>query len=307
MRTLENPEGTYSDFLATIDDDNASAKLPKDVGPAMQQLFAAARRDVNLAEHSISKQIRRNTNVTVKKAHRNTAPWNIATFNQYARTCADPETMPWKQLKPLAVGIFSIYLPARFIALTRIDTSTEEWSKDSSGRQVVKVLSQEKTDYGKGMTELVFRDAEEQRLSPLYYYRILKARAERLGCPGVLFCSDKGQPYSGSDTLSKSLMDLLHDLGIDPDGEMNTTAYSIRTTMINSLFDAGLDVKAVNMYTGHSFNANTVCKHYYKLDVNWAGKKIREAPLDPKPSSKKQIKGVKESMKRRKKRMIIES
>jgi hypothetical protein len=198
------------------------------------------RRDVKLTDNSIVTQMRRNTNITVVKVQRWRTTWDIAVFNQYARDCPDPATMDWLELRALAAGVLVVYLPCRFIALVRIDTSTERRSPD--GREIV-VLSQEKTDYGRGRTELVFRQTPEKRLSPFYYYELLHARAIRLGCPNVLFCSDRGLPYARSDVIGKSLKGLMHRMGIDPDGKEKMVAYSWRTSLIQALFDQHCDEK----------------------------------------------------------------
>jgi hypothetical protein len=49
----------------------------------------------------------------------------------------------------------------------------------------------------------------------------------------------------------------------------------------------------VNAYTGHSFNAHTALKYYYKLDKNWAGNLLRASPLTRIPLSAKTLKVIK--------------
>jgi integrase len=137
------------------------------------------------------------------------------------------------------------------------------------------VPAQEKTDLGRGVTELVFREADERALSAAYYYSLGVKRAHALGCDTALFCSDRGDPYISADVIGKSLVELLNDMGID-----GYTGYSFRHALIQALFDAGLDEKQVNAYTGHSNASHTAITWYYHLDKHWAGQKIRALSAD---------------------------
>jgi hypothetical protein len=58
------------------------------------------------------------------------------------------------------------------------------------------------------------------------------------------------------------------------------TGYSFRHSMIQALFDAGLDEKQVNAYTGHSNRSHTALDYYHHLDKQWAGAKIRAQPSE---------------------------
>ena len=63
-------------------------------------------------------------------------------------------------------------------------------------------------------------------------------------------------------------------------GVLGYTGYSFRHSMIQKLFDAGLDEKQVNAYTGHSNQSHTALNYYYHLDKQWASAKIAAKPTD---------------------------
>jgi integrase len=81
--------------------------------------------------------------------------------------------------------------------------------------------------------------------------------------------------YKRTDCIGKALKRLLERMGIE-----GYTGYSFRHSMIQALFDAGLDEKQVNAYTGHSNNAHTAVNFYYHLNRMWAAQKLRAAPTD---------------------------
>jgi hypothetical protein len=248
------PEQLYEDFLVWMDDtaNNITPHTKKDAPPAVQALFDRIRRDVKLNGNSIVQTLRRNTNVTIKTAPRDYVIWPIAVFTNYARTCQNPEEQPW--------------------ALTRLDTESER-VRPLDGNLVVS--AQEKTDFGKCKTELVIRSAPEDRLSPRYYYDLLRTRAVKLGGTNALFCSEKGQVYKRPDSIGNALVRLFRRMGFK-----GFTVHSFRAATVQTLFDAGLSEHEVNAYTGHSNRSHTAVTFYYHLDKAWAGDKIRFAPSD---------------------------
>jgi integrase len=163
-------------------------------------------------------------------------------------------------------------IPCRPIALISIDPTRAQLRTHGEG---VVVLAREKTDFGKGLTSLIIREEPETRLSPYYYFRLLNNRSTNLGAPHCLFCSERGQPYKRADVIGKGLVRLLARMGVK-----GYTGYSFRHSMIQALFDAGLDEKQVNAYTGHSNRSHTALDYYYHLDKQWAGAKIRARPTD---------------------------
>jgi hypothetical protein len=144
----------------------------------------------------------------------------------------------------LSAAVLIVFLPCRPVALTGLDAESER-TRPLDGNLVVS--AQEKTDFGGGKTELVIRSAPEDRLSPRYYYDLLRARAIRVGVTNALFCSEKGQVYKRSDSIGNALVRLLHRMGIK-----GFAGYSFRAATIQALFDAGLSEHEVNAYTGHS-------------------------------------------------------
>jgi integrase len=204
----------------------------------------------------------------VKAAPKNTVIWPLSLFVQYACTCPDPETLPWLELEGLAAANFIVFIPCRPIALIRLDVQRARVRRSDNA---VIVPAQEKTDTVKSRTELVFRASSNRRTSTRYYYDILSKRAQRLGVTDALFCSESGKTYKRSDSICNALKYLLeHGMRV-----FGYTAYSFRHSMIQALFDAGLNEMQVNAYTGHSNRSHTAADYYYHLDKVWAGEKIR--------------------------------
>ena len=180
-----------------------------------------------------------------------------------------------------------VVYPGRANALLTIDPSKAKTRGD--GKSLV-VLAREKTDFGRGLSSLIIRDAPEERLSGVYFFHLLVDRATSLGVFHSLFCSERGVPYTSADVLYRALVRLLFRMGIT-----GYTGYSFRSSLIQALFDAGLDEKQVNAYTGHSPRAHTAVQFYYRLDKQWAGEKIRARPTDRIPISEKTRKAIRES------------
>jgi hypothetical protein len=166
-----------------------------------------------------------------------------------------------------AVVVFMTFIPCRPIAMIPMDGTKETWK---AGGKILTVGTKEKTDKDRGYTELVIRKIVEKNLCPLTLYRLLKARAARLGAGGSLFCSASGVPYTTSAPLSRLLKGLLTLAGIDP----QFPAYSLRHVLITALFDGGLEEHEVNAYTGHSNNAHTAATNYYYLNSRWVGRAL---------------------------------
>jgi hypothetical protein len=250
--------------------------VQKDAQPAVQDLFDLLKMGVKLNENAILRQIRRNTNTRVKAAPKDTDIWHLSVFTQYACTCPDPEKQPWPDLQGLAAAVFVVFVPCRPIALVRLDVRRAR-IRASDGAIIVP--AQEKTDTTGSRTELVFRPASNPRLSALYYYEILWRRALGLVVQDALFCSGAGKAYTTSDPIGNALKRVLDRMGV-----VGFTGYSFRHSMIQALFDAGLDEKQVNAYTGHSNRSHTALNYYYHLNKTWAGEKISATtriPLSP--------------------------
>jgi integrase len=250
--------------------DNPASKVPsyqkKDFFPAVVSLFNIAGREIRAEGNQFLKTIRRNTSATIKAAPKQMTIWPLAIFIQFARAGPLPDSMPWHLLMAMAAAILMIYVPCRTVALIRFDLDSE--TRDPAGKWI-KVLTQEKTDAGRSRTEVVIRSNKEKRLSPMYYFDLLKERALGLGVTSTIFCSEQGVAYKRADVIGKALKDLLERMGI-----VGYTGYSFRHAMIQALFDAGLDEKQVNAYTGHSNRAHTALNFYYHLDKAWVGKTL---------------------------------
>jgi integrase len=262
------PENLIANCIAWIDNpkQGVSEYQKKDVVPAVVSLFNILRRDVKLTENQFVSTLRRNVSAVIKKAPKQMTIWPLAIFIRFVRAGPLPSEMAWYLLMAIAAAILMIYLPCRVIALTRLELDTEERDPDGGW---VKVMTQEKTDSGRSRTQLVFRSNKEKRLSPLFYYDTLSDRATGLGVTDAIFCSEAGVAYKRPDVISKGLKDLLERMGI-----FGYAPYSFRHAMIQALFEAGLDEKQVNAYTGHSNRSHTALDYYYHLDKAWAGVKL---------------------------------
>jgi hypothetical protein len=268
LKPSQNPEQLFASFLVWMDQPGHVKKhVKKDAPPAVQELFDMLRLGVKLNENAVIRTIRRNINSDVKAAPKDTVIWPLSIFFNYANTCPDPEKQPWLDLEGLAAAIFMVLLPCRPIALVRIDPSRARVRKSDNA---VIAPAQEKTDSGKSRTELVFRNSPNPRTSTRFFYDILLRRALSLDVDDALFCSDKGQKYKRSDSILNALVRLLERMGV-----FGFTGYSFRHSLIQALFDAGLDEKQVNAYTGHSNNSHTALNYYFHLDKCWAGQKIQ--------------------------------
>jgi hypothetical protein len=246
--------------------------VKKESTPAVQDLFDAFHMNLKLLDHNFVKTIRRNVNAGVKRAPKDTTIWSIGVFTQYVREGTDPAKQPWPDLMGLSAAVLMTLLPCRPVALLRMDL-TKARIRKSDGALIVPAW--EKTDFGRGVTELVFHDSPEQWLSTRYYYDVLSRRAWERGVFDALYCSERGMKYKRTDPIGKALKRLLERMGIE-----GYTGYSFRHSMIQALFDAGLDEKQVNAYTGHSNNAHTAVNFYYHLNKMWAAQKLRAAPTD---------------------------
>jgi hypothetical protein len=266
------PERLFADFLDWADDsvNGISEHIKKDATPAVQELFDIMRHGVKLGDVSYARTLKRNVCAVIKAAPKNATIWSFDLFVQYARSCPDPETQPWADLMGLSAAVLMSFLPCREIALIRMNLAKTRIRK-SDGSLIVP--AQEKTDFGKGVTEMVIRSEPELWLSPRYYYDILSTRARNLGVLYALYCSDTGHVYKRSDVIGKALVRLLHRMGI-----FGFTGYSFRHSVIQELFDAGLSEKEVNSFTGHSNRAHTAVTFYFRLNKMWAGRKLRAAP-----------------------------
>jgi hypothetical protein len=273
IRTHPRPVILYADFISWMDVTNVKPHIRKDAFPAAESLFDLMETGDRIKKNDqIPKQIRRNTSSQVKSAPKDKSIWDLRVFLQYVRGIKDPKLLPWTEFRALCAAIFMVFVPARPCALVRMNTSKMR-VRSTDGAYIVP--ARDKTDFGRGISELVFRHAKEERLSAAWYYDIGVARATQLGCHDALFCSDRGIPCSSPDVLAKGMTELLHIMGI-----IGYTSYSFRHSLIQAPFDAGLTETQVNAYTGHSNKSHTAVTWYYHLDKHWAGDVLRALPTD---------------------------
>jgi hypothetical protein len=167
-----------------------------------------------------------------------------------------------------------ISITCKPVAMIRMDWSKIRWRE--AGRVLV-VSAKERMDRDRGYTELMIRQIEIEVLCPLCHALLLKQRAEGLGTNDFLFCSDDEKPRAQSAQLSRLPKQLLVDARID----RKYLAYSIRHTLITTLFDAGLNESQVNAYTGHTHNAHTAATSYFHLNSKWVEHAIAAESLSP--------------------------
>jgi integrase len=113
---------------------------------------------------------------------------------------------------------------------------------------------------------------EQKAFSPAAHYQVLRTESRRRGSEEALWCADNGKPYKRVDNIRRFLAKILRDAKI-PDVYK---PYSIRHAVITALFQAGLDEKQVNAFTGHSNNSHTALNYYYHLDRVWSGRTLEE-------------------------------
>jgi hypothetical protein len=163
-------------------------------------------------------------------------------YTQFVRKGPDSSQQPWPILMGLAAANLVVFVPCRTIALFRMDPSKRRVRRSDGS---LTIPAQEKTDFGKGQTELVIRSAPEERLSPRFFADLLMNRARSLGVYHALFCSGKGRKYKRSDSICNALKRLLHRMGVE-----GFTGYSFRHSIIQAQIDAGLGKKQVNSFHG---------------------------------------------------------
>jgi hypothetical protein len=269
--TEPNPVLMFSDLVTYMKNKNIPDHLRLQARPAVQQLLDLLNKNVNLAKNSFSASLFRNNTSTTPKGPAYTTIYKLDSFLKYITSLFPPDALPWPKLMGIAAAVFMVFIPCRTIALIRIDPSQAVFNKVDNS---CTVLAKEKTDAGNSKSKLWIREVQEQSLSPQYYFKLLYSRAKRLQCPKALFCSDRGRPYTRTDSIAKALVALLREAGIPPPYKSN----SLRHATITSLFAAGLDEKQVNAYSGHSNNYHTALKFYNHLDLNWAGAKLVPIP-----------------------------
>jgi hypothetical protein len=179
--------------MTWLDDINAKEHIKKDAMPPVAALFDIVRRDANLDRSLFCKTLRRNLAAQVKTAPKDAVIWPLKILLQYARDCQDPAELPWPELMGLAAAVFMIFLPCRPIALIRLQIAGARVRKSDGA---IIVPAREKTDIGKGVTEMVFRSAREWRLSTGYYFHLLRGRARGKGVDDALFCAEDGRRYT---------------------------------------------------------------------------------------------------------------
>jgi hypothetical protein len=203
----------------------------------------------------------------VKRQAKYAQMWDLEILLQHIRVGPPSSALSWTALLARAAAVFMIFIPCRPIGMLRMDTETEIWSSDY---KVLQVLSHEKTNTVRGKISLVLRVMENENLSPLHLYTLLKEGAQNRGARGGLWCSELGNLYKQSSGIARWLRKLMLEANIPPE----YTAYSIRHALITALFDAGLTETQVNAYTGHSHNSHTAVNSYFHMDKNWIGRMV---------------------------------
>jgi hypothetical protein len=221
----------------------------------------------SLLHSGFVKSIMTSISTKIKRAPKYLDMWPLGKLLRYIQSGPAAEDLCWSDLMPRAAAVFVIFIPCRPIVMIRMDGTKESWRAE---RKALVVGTREKTDKGRGYTELVLRALPQKNLCPLSLYCLLKSRAAQLGARGALFCSADGKSYLTSAPLSRLLKNLLKLAGIDP----QYPAYSIRHALITALIDGDLKEHEVNAYTGHSNNAHTAFTSYFHLNTKWIGRAL---------------------------------
>ena len=182
----------------------------------------------------------------------------------------ETESLDGSDLMARAAALFMIFIPCRPFAMLRMNADRAVWRTEE---KILVVPSREKTDKGRGSTELAIRQMTDEQLRHLRAFRLQRRQAQRPGSGACLFCSDDGSPYKRTSSISKLLRQLMTAAGIP----RRFVAYSIRHALITALFNAGLGGEEVNAYTGHSHNAHTALTSYFHLNSQWISHALASA------------------------------
>jgi hypothetical protein len=261
------PVALYADFVVDMAAREVSQHARQEAQPAVQDIYHAIGRKVDFADNYFLRVLTRNTSAKIKSKPRYTTIWKLGTLLRYICSLPEPESLPWSQLMAVSVAVFMIFVPCRMVALTRIDPTTAT-IEPLTGH--IKVRAQEKTDFGQGQSELLFRSLPNERLSPKRYFQGLAKRSRGKGKPHTLYVSEAGLPYTRTDSMRKSVVTMMGKAGIPK----HYTSNSIRHAWLSSAFAHGWTEAEVNAYSGHSPAHHTALKFYNHLDANWLGAKI---------------------------------
>jgi hypothetical protein len=249
------PLALYADFVVDMAAREVSQHARQETQPAVQDLYHAIGRKVDFADNYFLRVLTRNTSAKIKSKPRYTTIWKLGILLRYICSLPEPESLPWSQLMAVSVAVFMIFVPCRTVALTRIDPTTA--TVDPLTGQI-KVRAKEKTDFGQGQSELLFRSLPNARLSPKRYFDLLAKRSLQKGCGNRLFVSEAGTPYTRTDSMRKAVLIMMGKAGIPA----HYTTNSIRHSWMSDAFAHGWSEAQVNAYSGHSPAHHTALKFY---------------------------------------------
>jgi hypothetical protein len=202
--------------------------------------------------------------------------WDLTVPFDYIRKGPPSDQLPLKQLRGRLAFLLMTLVPSRPVGIWRMEVERERWAEDGKS---VEVPTKEQTTHGRQGTVLVIRDCEVENWSPLFCYKLARARAAKDGVPNLLWYTEEGKPYKQASIISREVKNLMVEGGID----RKFPAYSSRHALITLLFKLGFSEVEVNAFTGHSNNSHTALNHYFHLDGNWAGKRIVQEALKHAP------------------------
>ena len=263
---IPQPAVLVANFIVAMDAQGVKAYRIREAKVAvvelMEMLFPAL--FASLQSSGLIKSMMTAVSSKTRRTARYHDIWSLHVLLDHIKAGPKAETLGGSDLMARAAALFMVFIPCRPVAMLRMDVDRAVWRAEE---QILVVPSREKTDKGRGSTELAIRQMKDEQLCPLHAFRLLRQRAQRLGSGSCLFCSDDGSPYKQTSSISKLLRQLMTAAGIPE----RFVAYSIRHALITALFNAGLGEEEVNAYTGHSQNAHTASTSYFHLNSQWIG------------------------------------
>ena len=274
MAACTNPAILVADFVVSLDLQQVKDYRIAEAKLAVQELFETIRPGSArvILESPVLRSIMISISAKVKRASRYLDIWPLGQLLDFIQRGPPSESLGYRDLAARTAAILMIFVPCRPVAMIRMDCSKWRWREQEG---VLIVPAKEKTDRGRGWTELVVRRLDVAEFCPYRHLTLLLKRAAELGCVSAPFCSDRGVAYITSAPISRLLKRILLAAGIGA----QYPAYSIRHALITALFDAGLSEAEVNAYTGHSNNAHVAATNYLHLNKSWIGRCIANRTL----------------------------
>jgi integrase len=266
MQELMNPAVTMANFLSYIRTLEVSQHWRDDARPAVLILMDLLLLGAHISNNLFLASVMRSLTVRVKRMSKFRDMFDIAAVLAHIRQARPAHLLSWKMLKGRVAWILMAFVPLRMSAIWKLDPTTE---RASTFGDAVEVDTREKTDTMRSRTVAVIRSLEDNRLCPLFHYRLLKNGAANRGAVGTLFCTEGGKPYATNDTIRHGIERQNYDAGISKLFTANATRHAAFNALLKTMSE-----QQVNAFSGHSQRAYTLLRYYYHMDSNHAGQQL---------------------------------